>query len=82
MHPNEDETLVKAETMHSDLTVMDIVYNPLKTRLLKDAEKAGAETINGLEMLVQQGAASLKIWTEKNPPVEVMRKAAREAMEV
>lgn len=81
MHPNKEETLVTSEIMHSDLTVMDIVYNPMKTRLLREAEKIGANTINGLGMLVQQGAASLEIWTNEKPPIQVMKKAARKALE-
>lgn len=81
MHPNEDETILTSDQMHSGLTVMDIVYNPIKTKLLKEAEKAGAETIDGLEMLVQQGASALEIWTDESPPIEIMRNAARKAME-
>lgn len=81
MHPNEDETLVEAEMMHSDLTVMDIVYNPIRTRLLREAEKVGAKTIKGLEMLVRQGALSFEIWTDEEPPVETMKDAARKSME-
>lgn len=81
MHPQNGETIVKAEQMHSGLTVMDIVYNPLRTRLLREAEKAGAKTISGLGMLVHQGVASFEIWTGREPPVDVMRKAARKALE-
>lgn len=81
MHPNEDETLVEAEDLHSDLIVMDIVYNPILTRLLEEAEEAGAETIDGLEMLVRQGAASFEIWTGEKPPIKTMGKAARKAVE-
>ncbi len=80
MHPNDGETLVEAEDMHSGLTVMDIVYNPIQTRLLQEAERAGAKTINGLEMLVQQGAAAFEIWTGENAPIEIMREAAKGAM--
>ncbi|KXB06507.1 shikimate dehydrogenase [candidate division MSBL1 archaeon SCGC-AAA382F02] len=81
MHPNEDETLVTSENMHDDLTVMDIVYNPLQTKLLQEAEKIGANTINGLEMLIQQGAASFEIWTGKKPSIETMKKAGKKALE-
>lgn len=82
MHPDEDKELVKSDAMHKNLTVMDIVYNPLQTRLLKEAEKAGAKTINGLEMLVHQGAASFEIWTGEKAPTETMKKAAKKALEV
>lgn len=81
MHPNENETLVDANLMHEDLTVMDIVYNPLQTKLLREARKADAKTISGLGMLVQQGAASFEIWTGKTPPIETMKRAARKALE-
>lgn len=81
MHPKVDETLVESEDMHSELVVMDIVYNPLKTRLLEEAEKAGAETISGLGMLVYQGAASFEIWIDEEPPIKIMKEAARKALE-
>jgi shikimate dehydrogenase len=53
--------------------VMDCIYNPLKTQLLKDAEEAGCMAINGLGMFVHQGAEQIRIWTGKEPPVELMR---------
>ncbi len=81
MHPNEDQTLVESEMMNENLTVMDIVYNPKKTKLLKEAEKAGAKTISGLEMLVYQGAASFEIWTGKSAPIDTMMKKAEKSLE-
>jgi shikimate dehydrogenase len=53
--------------------IYDIVYNPLKTSLLLEAEKAGLTTHNGLGMLVFQGALSFKIWTDVDVPVKLMR---------
>jgi shikimate dehydrogenase len=53
--------------------VMDIIYNPLQTRLLKEAHEAGCQTISGLEMFVHQGAEQLRIWTGLEPPRSVMR---------
>jgi shikimate dehydrogenase len=55
---------------------MDIVYNPVETKLAKDAKAAGANVVSGVEMLIYQGAASFKIWTGRTAPIEVMRKAA------
>ncbi|KXA92976.1 shikimate dehydrogenase [candidate division MSBL1 archaeon SCGC-AAA259E17] len=81
MHPDKDETILTAKEMHSDLTVMDIVYNPPKTHLLKEAEKAGAKTISGLGMLVHQGATSFKIWTGRKAPVQTMKKSAKKVLE-
>jgi shikimate dehydrogenase len=57
------------------MAVMDIVYNPVETRLLRDAKSVGAKVVYGTEMLVFQGAASFEIWFNRPAPVEVMRKA-------
>ncbi|MBT0158761.1 shikimate dehydrogenase [Candidatus Bathyarchaeota archaeon A05DMB-2] len=76
MHPNDNQSPVAREWLKPDLTVMDIVYNPVETQLAKDAKAAGARVISGVEMLVHQGAASFEIWTGRPAPVEVMRKAA------
>jgi shikimate dehydrogenase len=59
------------------LTVVDIIYNPFKTRLLLEAERAGARTISGIDMLVWQGALAFEIWTGRKAPVNVMRKEAQ-----
>jgi len=81
MHPHDNQTLVHAELMHPDLVVFDIVYNPLETRLLKEAKHAGVKRIvNGVKMLVYQGAASFKIWTNEEPPIAVMEKAVINAL--
>ncbi|MEA2032791.1 MAG: shikimate dehydrogenase, partial [Euryarchaeota archaeon] len=81
MHPHEDATLVNADMMHPDLVVFDIVYNPMDTKLLREAKRAGVKKIvDGVKMLVYQGAASFKIWTKEEPPVEVMEKAVRAAL--
>ncbi len=55
--------------------VADLVYRPLETPFLKIAKKAGARTLSGVGMLVYQGAEAYKIWTGKEPPIEVMREA-------
>ncbi|HVY95565.1 MAG TPA: shikimate dehydrogenase [Solirubrobacterales bacterium] len=60
-------------------TVVDMVYGAQPSPLLAAAAAAGAETVDGLEILVQQGALSLRIWTEREPPLDVMRAAARAA---
>lgn len=59
--------------------VYDLIYTPNPTQFLKDAKLRGARAIDGLEMLVQQGAAALKIWLDKESvPVHVMRQALRQ----
>lgn len=81
MYPNTDSAIATAEELHSNLTVFDIVYNPLETRLLKEAKAAGAKTISGVLMLVYQGAEAFKLWTGVEPPVELMKKTVLEALQ-
>lgn len=81
MYPNVEETLVTADLMHGNLVVFDVVYNPVETRLLKEAKKAGVRRrIDGVKMLVYQGAEAFKIWTKISPPIDVMEKAVRERL--
>ncbi|MEM2466236.1 MAG: shikimate dehydrogenase [Candidatus Bathyarchaeia archaeon] len=81
MYPRQDETLIDKSFLRSELTVMDIVYNPIETKLLKDAKSAGAKVIYGTEMLVFQGAASFEIWLNQPAPVNVMREAIMEKLQ-
>jgi shikimate dehydrogenase len=54
---------------------MDLVYAPLQTSLLKKAAEVGCRTVDGLAMLLYQGAVQFKIWTGQQPPKDVMRQA-------
>ncbi|MEM2922604.1 MAG: hypothetical protein QXF26_09860, partial [Candidatus Bathyarchaeia archaeon] len=76
MRPDENETPARRELLHGKLTVFDIVYDPIETRLLREAKAAGAKTVDGLSMLIYQGATSFEIWTGVKAPVEIMRKTA------
>jgi shikimate dehydrogenase len=76
MHPHVDRSLVEPQWLKPNLAVMDIVYNPVETKLAKDAKAAGAKVVSGVEMLIYQGAESFEIWTGKSAPIEVMRTAA------
>ena len=80
MSPNTNETPIPARLLESDLVVFDIVYNPVKTKLLTEAESAGAKAISGLEMLVWQGALAFEMWTGLTAPLEIMRKATIRAL--
>ena len=73
-----DEDVVKR--MNKESIVYDIVYNPLKTELIKYAKKHGIQTIQGLDMLIYQGAKAFEIWTGKQPDTKMMKIAALEAM--
>ncbi len=82
MWPDVDATPLPAGTrLHDGLAVMDLVYNPLETLLLRQARQAGAKTINGLDMLIHQGAAAFRLWTGQDPPLAIMRQAALTALE-
>jgi shikimate dehydrogenase len=75
MAPKDDQAILTAEEIPSDIKLMDIVYTPLETRLMKEAKKAGVKTIiGGLEMFVNQGAEAEGLWLDIEPPVELMRK--------
>ena len=78
--PGEDETPLPGNVIPSTALVNDLVYNPLETRLLREAALAGATTLGGIQMLVYQGAASFEMWLERPAPVAVMLEAATQAM--
>lgn len=67
-----------ADAVRAEHVVVDLAYGRLPTPLVRIARERGAEVVDGLEVLVHQGAAALRIWTGKDPPLEVMREAARE----
>jgi shikimate dehydrogenase len=73
MAPKVGKSCVPAMLLHRGLTVMDIVYNPRDTQLLKDAHAAGCRTIRGLEMFLHQAAAQFELWTNTPAPIDVMR---------
>jgi len=74
MHPNVNDSVVPKALLHHDLAVMDIVYNPIKTRLLADAQSRGLTTVSGVDMFVNQAVLQFELWTGKKAPREVMRK--------
>ncbi|MCJ8500485.1 shikimate dehydrogenase [Desulfatitalea alkaliphila] len=74
MHPDTGRMPVPADCLRSGMVVMDIVYNPLETRLLREARAAGCEVVDGVAMFVHQGARQLALWTGRRPPVEIMRR--------
>ena len=61
--------------LRKDLIVSDVIYMPEKTKLLEEAEKIGCKTINGLGMMLYQGAASFKLWTDQDMPIDVVKEA-------
>ena len=73
MSPNIGETPVPSSMLKPDLIVFDVVYTPIKTRLLSEAKAAGAATISGIDMFAWQGALAFENWTGVKAPLELMR---------
>lgn len=74
MHPLEDVSLIKEKAwFHPGLVVTDVVYEPEKTKLLREAEAAGCKVVGGLGMLIYQGAAAAKLYTGLDMPVEEIK---------
>lgn len=80
MGENVDVSLVPANKVGDFPVVMDIVYAPLETRLLREAKAAGCQTINGLAMLLYQGVAQFELWTGQAAPIHVMNHELRTAL--
>jgi len=81
MQPDSENSPLPAMVLPQFKVVMDIVYAPLKTRLLQEAKDAGCVIINGLEMLLYQGVAQFEMWAGQFAPVSVMRQALLSALQ-
>lgn len=80
LYPNVDQKPnIAYDTIAAHMTVCDVIPNPPHTPFLKEAEARGARTLDGLGMLVYQGAIAFKMWTGSDGPVEVMRQALAQA---
>lgn len=71
---------IDVSSLQSDMVVADVIFNPSRTRLIRDAEGRGCRTIDGLGMLVNQGVIGIEYWTGINPDAAVMRKALEDAL--
>ena len=80
MSPNSSDSPVPEGLLHGGLFVYDVIYNPMKTRLLRDAEKKGAGVLSGVRMLVYQGAEAFKMWTGAEPPIDLMQRVVEERL--
>jgi shikimate dehydrogenase len=81
MSPDIHETPIPSQLLKAGQVVFDIIYNPIMTRLSREAEAAGAHTISGLDMLAWQGALAFEKWTDRKPPIELMREEAKKVLE-
>ncbi|PIE71266.1 MAG: shikimate dehydrogenase [Deltaproteobacteria bacterium] len=80
MVPDILTTPLPGEALKPGMTVMDCVYHPLETRLLREAAAAGCQCIDGTAMFVHQGAAQFRLWTGVDAPADVMRAAVKDAL--
>jgi shikimate dehydrogenase len=76
----EGQSPLSLEAIPRNILVYDLVYNPWLTPLLRLAQKVGANILGGLPMLVYQGAASFKLWTGREAPVDTMFNKAKEIL--
>ncbi len=80
MAPDTDAIPVPEEIIKPGMAVMDAVYHPIRTRLLKVAQDRGCVTVDGASMFVNQGVAQFELWTGKSAPAEAMRSAVLDAL--
>ena len=80
MTPHDDSVPLNTGLLEGGMVVMDMVYNPLKTRFLAQAQKLGCITVDGVSMFVHQGAAQFELWTSRKAPVEIMRRVVLEEL--
>jgi len=76
----EGQSPLSLQVIPRGVLVCDLIYNPWPTPLLELAQKAGADILGGLSMLVYQGAAAFKLWTGKEAPVDIMFTKARQIL--
>lgn len=80
MYPDIDKSPVDCAVLAGYECVMDVIYNPLRTKLLRDAQKRGCRVISGVDMFVHQGAEQIKLWTGKQPDRALMKKVVVERL--
>lgn len=80
MHPREDQSPLPSQCLSDGMVVFDTVYNPAQTKLLELAAQHNCRCIDGLTMFVAQAAGQFKLWTEKSPPRQLMRKVVLQAL--
>jgi shikimate dehydrogenase len=81
MSPHTGDSPLPAELLHEGLVVSDLIYNPRMTKLLADAQRAGARTHGGLGMFIYQGACAFELWTGGPAPIEAMRETVLESLQ-
>ena len=80
MFPNIDQTPIPKKILKEGMVVFDAVYNPTETRLLREAKEKRCHTVNGLSMFINQAAEQFRLWTNIDPPIELMSKVVKEML--
>ncbi len=80
MHPHEDASPAPADMLKAGMVVFDAVYNPIETKLLRDAKARGAVTVCGFDMFVKQASAQFELWFGQPAPREVMARVIQERL--
>jgi shikimate dehydrogenase len=80
MSPREEQCVLDRQILRPGQFVFDIVYNPLKTRLLREAESVGCRIVPGVEMFIHQAVFQFELWTGEPAPVDCMRRVVMEAL--
>ena len=80
MHPKVDDTPIPVDWLRPETVVFDIVYNPIETRLLREARRIGCKTVSGFDMFVSQAVAQFELWTGRKAPVQIMADVVRKRL--
>ena len=80
MHPDVDESPLHPSFLKPGLVVFDTIYTPETTLLVKEARSRGCHVITGVELFVRQAAQQFKLFTQRDAPIELMRKAVKRAL--
>jgi shikimate 5-dehydrogenase len=80
MHPHTGDSAVDARLLSRFEWVVETIYNPIETRLLREARAAGCSVVTGLAMFVRQGAEQIRTWTGLDPPVELMTRVVQTSL--
>ncbi len=80
MYPHGEQCIISPDLLKEGMVVMDIIYNPMETSLLRIAKERGCMTVNGLAMFIYQGAEQFRLWTGLEAPIRAMTRAVRQAL--
>lgn len=80
LNKEEGVKIIPKDLLLPEMVIMEMIYTPLKTKIIRDAREIGAKTITGERMLLHQGIAAFELWTSRKAPFDIMEKAVNEAL--